>query len=158
VVGLRGEAQAVSAPATDTQGADLVRPLVWAGLVGEDREGPFLVGGQCTKCGFVTLGPRDLCPSCWTRNTMQPHPIGRTGTLYTYTVVHQLPPGYAEPFAAGYIDIEGGVRVFAHVENSSGGLRIGGPLRLALEPLRKDDKGAWLYGPRYHPIEPRNTP
>ena len=45
-------------------------------------------------------------------------PIGRRGVLYTYTVIHQLPQGYDEPFAVGYVDLDDGVRVFAHIENT----------------------------------------
>jgi uncharacterized OB-fold protein len=134
------------------QETDLVRRPIWDGLTGEDEEGPFLVGGHCSRCGFLTLGPRDLCPNCWTRNAMQPYPIGRVGTLYTYTIIHQVPAGYKEPFAAGYIDLEGGVRVFAHVENTQESLRIGGRLQLQVAPLRQDEHGAWLLGPRYRAV------
>jgi uncharacterized protein len=132
-----------------SQDTDLVRRPIWNGLTGEDGDGPFLVGGRCTRCGFLTLGPRDLCPNCWTRNATQPCPIGRVGTLYTYTVVHQIPAGYKEPFAAGYLDIEDGVRVFAHIENTPDSLRIGQRLELRVAPLCQDEHGASLYGPRF---------
>jgi uncharacterized OB-fold protein len=128
---------------------DLVQRPIWIGLTGEDGEGPFLVGGRCGHCGFLVLGSRDPCPECWTRNAMQPCPIGRSGTLYTYTIVHQVPPGYAQPYAAGYVDIEQGVRVFAHIHDDPDSLRIGERLRLTIAPLRQDEQGNWLHGPRY---------
>jgi uncharacterized protein len=143
----------VSARAVPLQQSDLVQRPIWNGLTGEDEQGSFLVGGRCTRCGFLTLGSRDLCPNCWTRNAMQPCPIGRVGTLYTYTIVHQLPTGYKEPFAAGYIDIEEDVRIFAHIENTPESLRIGARLQLQIAPLRQDEHGAWLYGPRYRAID-----
>jgi uncharacterized protein len=136
----------------DSQITDLVQRPIWDELISEDKEGPYLVGGRCRKCGFTTLGPRHLCPNCWTSNAMHPFPIGRTGTLYSYTVVHQVPTGYKEPFAAGYIDIEDSVRVFAHVENTSESLRIGERLQLQIAPLRQDERGIWLSGPRYRAI------
>ncbi len=80
---------------------------------------------------------------------MQPCPIGRSGTLYTYTIVHQVPAGYAQPYAAGYVDIEQGVRVFAHLRVDPDSLRIGERLRLTIAPLRQDEHSNWLYGPRY---------
>lgn len=128
---------------------DLATRPIWDGLMGEDARGPFLIGGKCAKCGFVTLGVRDTCPECWSRNAMTPTPIGRRGTLYTHTVIHQVPAGYAAPFAVGYVDLEGGVRVFAHLENTPETLRIGGEVCLTAAKLRQDKDGAWLVGPRY---------
>ena len=92
---------------TETAQADVARPI-WDGLLGEDAEGPFLQGGHCTACGFVTLGVRDQCPECWARNTMKLVPIGRRGQVYTCTVVHQAPKGYDAPFAVAYVDVENG--------------------------------------------------
>jgi benzoylsuccinyl-CoA thiolase BbsA subunit len=128
-------------------GAQATRPI-WDGLFGNDDQGPYLLGGRCTKCGFITLGVRDPCPSCWSRNVMVPVPIGRTGRVYTRTVIHQAPEGYATPFAVGYIDLDDGVRVFAHLANDEQSLRIDGPVRLTLAPLRQA-AGGWLLGPRY---------
>ncbi len=128
---------------------DLTSRSVWEGLLGEDAEGPYLVGGRCAPCGFVTLGVREVCPSCWARDSMTPTPIGRRGVLYTCTVIHQLPPGYAAPFAVGYVDLEDDVRVFAHLENEPESLRIGAVLELTVAPLKQGDGGVWLVGPRY---------
>lgn len=128
---------------------DLVSRPIWNGLMGADEAGPYLIGGRCSACGFTTLGLRDVCPECWAEGTMAEAPIGRRGTLYTYTIIHQLPQGYDETFAVGYIDLDGGVRVFAHVENSPASLAIGTELELTEVALRKDADGAELTGPRY---------
>ena len=136
--------QAKADPSTD-----LVERPIWAGLMGEDADGAFLIGGSCAACGFTTLSVRNICPECWARGTMRETPIGRRGTLYTYTVIHQLPHGYEEPFAVGYVDLADGVRVFAHIENTAQSLVIGADLELASMRLRKDDDGIWLSGPVY---------
>jgi uncharacterized protein len=128
-------------------------PPVWPGLCGTDDAGPFLVGGRCAKCSYTTLEVRPICPSCWAQGSMHPTPIGRRGRLYTYTVIHQLPAGYAESFAVGYVDLAEGIRVFAHIENTPEALRIGRELELTIAPLKRDDKGTNLHGPRY--AEPR---
>jgi len=124
------------------------RPIC-EGLVGEDAEGPFLLGGRCKACGFVTLGVRDTCPECWARGSMTSLPIGRRGSVYTSTVVHQVPQGYDAPFAVGYVDIEDGVRVFAHVERVQAALKPGTKVRLTVAPMRRDKDGASLVGPLY---------
>lgn len=128
---------------------DLVERPIWAGLMGEDSDGAFLIGGACAACGFTTLGVREICPECWAKGTMSETPIGRHGTLYTYTVIHQLPHGYEEPFAVGYVDLADGIRVFAHIENTARSLVIGAVLELTSMRLRKDDEGVWLSGPVY---------
>ena len=129
--------------------SDFVDRPVWNGLMGVDEEGAYLVGGACTACGFVTLGVRDICPECWAEGSMRDAPIGRSGRLYTYTIIHQLPPGYAEPFAVGYVDLADGIRVFAHIDNRPECLVIDRRLRLTSARLRRGDDGAWLSGPRY---------
>jgi uncharacterized protein len=133
---------------TETARANVARPI-WDGLLGEDAEGPFLQGGNCTACGFVTLGVRDQCPECWARNTMELLPIGRRGHVYTCTVVHQVPQGYDAPFAVAYVDVENGVRVFAHLARDPAVLKAGAKVRLTTAPLRRDKDGVALVGPLY---------
>ena len=129
---------------------NMVEQPIWTGLMDTDSQGAYLIGGKCSACGFETLGQRDICPECWARGTMDETPIGRQGTLYTYTVIHQLPQGYDEPFAVGYVDLDDGIRVFAHIDNTPESLTIGARLDLTSAPLRHDDAGAVLTGPRYH--------
>ena len=121
----------------------------WPGLVGEDAEGPFIRGGCCTACGFVALSAHAICPRCWTKDSMGQQPIGRTGRLYSSTVIHALPPGFEQPYAVGYVDVEQGVRVFAHLEGGPAQPAIGEEVELTLVPLKQDASGTWLSGPRY---------
>lgn len=141
----------VADAATARGGTNEARPIR-DGLFGEDADGAFLVGGRCGACGFVTLGARPICPHCLAEGAMGEEPIGRTGTLYTATVIHQAPAGFAAPFAVGYVDVEEGVRVFAHVETAPRPA-IGGRVKLALAPLRTDADGGALVGPLYRAME-----
>ncbi len=88
-----------SPPAEDI--GNLVDRPIWAGLMGSDADGPYLIGGKCSACGFTTLGVRDTCPECWARGGMMETPNGREGTLYTITDMQQLPRGYGAPLAVG---------------------------------------------------------
>jgi uncharacterized OB-fold protein len=118
----------------------------WEGLLGRDEHGPYLVGARCASCRALSLGLRDLCPNCWRRNTLQPVSIGRMGRVYTCTTVHHAPGGIETPFAVGYVDIEEGIRVFAHL---SEGVGIGAEVALTAARVRHAPDGAWLTGPRY---------
>jgi uncharacterized OB-fold protein len=46
-----------------------------------------------------------------------------TGTVYSYSVIHPNPQSGAQPFALGYVDLPGPVRIFGRVEGDT--LRIG---------------------------------
>lgn len=131
----------------DLNKRNAARPI-WEGLLGEDAEGPYLLGGSCGACGFVTLGVRDTCPDCWARGRMTMVPIGRKGMVYTCTVIHQVPQGFDAPFAVGYVDVENGVRVFAHLAQKPDP-KPGAPVKLTASPLRRDKDGAALLGPLY---------
>jgi uncharacterized OB-fold protein len=76
-------------------------------------------------------------------------PIGRTGRLYSSTVIHAAPPGFEAPYAVGYVDIEHGLRVFAHLETGVAAPAIGDEVELTVAPLRRDAAGGWLSGPQY---------
>ena len=130
--------------------SDFVDRPIWDGLMGVDDEGAYLVGGACAP---PVDSSRSACVtsarSAGPKETMREAPIGRSGRLYTYTIIHQLPPGYVEPFAVGYVDLADGIRVFAHIENRPECLVVGRRLRLTSARLRRGDDGAWLSGPRY---------
>lgn len=128
-------------------------PEIWSGLFGRDAKGPYLVGGACSACGSVTLQVRRICPECWREQTMGEKPIGRRGTLYTYTVLHQVPPGFQAPLLVGYVDLDDGVRVFAHLAIPASQLRPGMPVQLHVAPVKKGEKQEDLYGPVYGPAE-----
>ena len=80
---------------------------------------------------------------------MNEEPIGRRGTLYACTVIHQAPEGFEAPFVVGYVDIGEGVRVFAHIENAMESHVLDGPVELTVAPLKAGADGAALLGPRY---------
>ena len=77
---------------------------------------------------------------------LQPVSIGRTGRVYTCTTAHHAPEGIEAPFAVGYVDIEEGVRVFAHLTE---GVAIGAEVALTAARVRRAPDGGWLTGPRY---------
>lgn len=124
---------------------------LWEGLAGKDEAGPYLQGGRCSACGTVTLLERHICPHCWSAAALQPARIGRSGRLYTRTVVHQAPEGFDVPYVAGLVDLDEGPRVFAHLEAGAASPAIGDRVALVLAPLRHAD-GSALVGPRYRKV------
>ncbi len=105
------------------------------GLFTSEQE-PRLIGGRNRATGRIVFP----CPE---GSDYQPHPLGRQGTLWSYTIQRYRPksPPYAgpeafEPWAVAYVELPGETIVEARLANVVfDEIRIGMPLELALVPL-----------------------
>jgi len=75
---------------------------------------PALLGGRCSACGTTRFPWRDICPACQSREVAEV-PLPVTGTIYTFTIVRNKPPGYLGevPYAFGFVDLDIGLRVIS---------------------------------------------
>ena len=89
-------------------------PLVLAGLFSTDP--PALLGGRCEQCGAIRFPHRNGCAVCQATN-LALVPLSTSGTVYTFTVVRNKPPGYLGnvPYAFGFVDLPEGLRVIATI-------------------------------------------
>lgn len=46
-------------------------------------------------------------------------PVTGTGTVYSYTVIHPSPKSGLTPYALGYVDFPGPVRIFGRLQGTS---------------------------------------
>lgn len=146
-----------------TEAAGIVNQLTearpaWPGLWDTDESGPYLVGARCRRCGHVALGPREMCPKCFAGDALEEARIGRTGTLYSATVIHQGPSGFTAPYRVGYVDIEHGLRIFAHAAGGSGAPQIGDEVELTIAPVRRSESNGDLTGPLYRAVGAKEGP
>lgn len=105
---------------------------------------PVLVGSRCPACATTTFPRQQGCPSC-AGEAMDDVDLPPSGTLWTLTVqrfcpkepfLAPEPPAEFEPFAIGYVDLGGVVRVEARlVGRDVGAWAIGDPVTLRVEPL-----------------------
>jgi uncharacterized OB-fold protein len=97
---------------------------------------PALLGSTCQACGTTTFPARDFCPACLQEG---PHPVRRlasTGSVFSYTVVHQAPPGRRTPYVLALIDLEeDAVRVLGQVDVPVDEVRIGMRVELTLQEV-----------------------
>ena len=113
------------------------------GLIAGTADEPELIGSRCRRCGTVTFPRQASCPRC-TSEDVEEHRLQRSGTLWTWTIQCFPPksPPYAvepgddfEPYAVGYVELSGEVRVEARLtEADPDRLRIGMPMELTLIP------------------------
>jgi uncharacterized OB-fold protein len=122
---------------------------------------PQLIGGHCIACGQWHFPAQDNCPHC-AATTVQPRPLSRRGTLWTWTIQTFAPPvppytgpvGEAfEPFGVGYVELPEGLCVQARLTLADGAaLRIGMPMQLTLLPMGRDAQGRTRVGPAFAPL------
>lgn len=108
-----------------------------------DGEGPRLLAARCQECHGHQFPAAATCPYCGGRcDTL---PVGPDGELRLLTVVHKAPPGYRGPVPYGFGVVrlrEVPLEVISRVCGPSlESIAPGTPLRLAIEPLYRDEDG-----------------
>lgn len=120
--------------------------------LGADGEGR-LLGSRCPSCGAWFFPRRQVCSRCLAE-PLETAPLSPRGTVYTYTVIHQAPPGFEVPYVLVYVDLPEGVRVLGQLAGvAPESVRIGLEVELALEPFGEDEEGREVIGYRFHPVE-----
>jgi uncharacterized protein len=123
-------------------GARDIAPIA-PGLIAGSAAAPVLIGSECRRCGTVTFPRQGACPRC-TSTDVGERRLARHGTLWTWTVQRFRPksPPYAGdeaeefvPYAVGYVELPGEVRVEARLmESDPARLQIGMEMELTLIP------------------------
>jgi uncharacterized protein len=96
-----------------------------------------LVAGVCADCGNVTFPFRARCPACGS-SAVSETLLPERGTLWTWTTQGfepksppYVPNGEFAPFAVGYVEFPGFLRVEGRLtESDPERLRIGMPMRV----------------------------
>ncbi len=103
-----------------------------------------LLGSRCRACGEVLFPRRAVCARCLALD-LEDVLLGPRGTLYTWTYVHVPLFGSLRAEAGGYgvgqVDLPEGPRVQAVLSGGPDDFRIGMPMALELETLRKNGEG-----------------
>jgi uncharacterized OB-fold protein len=88
---------------------------------------------RCADCQRPQWYPRGFCVACGSEDVALV-PVGGSGRLYTYSIVHRPPSGEFLPFVPyvyALVDLAEGVRVTSWITDCEhNALRIGMPLRL----------------------------
>jgi uncharacterized OB-fold protein len=109
------------------------------------------VAGRCGGCAAVTFPLRERCPSCG--GSVERILLPPRGTLWTWTSqgFEPKPPyvpeaGEFEPFALGYVEFAGYLRVEGRLtEAEPERLRIGMPMEVV--ELRLGDRVTYAFAP-----------
>ena len=70
-------------------------------------------GGRCRSCETVQFPPAATCVSCAARDTLEPHRLQDSGTVYAHTTDHLIGGGYdQEGVARCVLELDGGGRFY----------------------------------------------
>lgn len=118
-----------------------------------EGETPSLLGSRCARCGQGFFPRRNRCPICRDPGTMEEIPLSRRGTLYSYTIVRQAPPGFRAPYATALVDLPEGVRLFAQLTTTDPReIQMDGPVELTFGPIAVDKEGNEVIAYKFSPV------
>jgi uncharacterized OB-fold protein len=92
---------------------------------------------QCNTCSRHVFYPRSLCPHCFSDQLSWVTALG-TGTIYSYTVVHQAYGAFADdvPFVIALITLTEGVRMMTRlVDAPRDKVKIDVPVHITFAPI-----------------------
>jgi uncharacterized protein len=115
---------------------------------------PALHGGRCAACAAVTFPLAPGCPRCG-EDRMEPLELPTRGTLYTWTTQEFLPkppylgpetPQTFEPWAVGYVELAGQLRVEGRLYDvDPKELSFGMEFDVVVRPFRITEDGTEIY-------------
>lgn len=86
-----------------------------------------LTARKCSSCGHVSWPGGDYCPAgCGA--TTAPATLANAGSVYVSTVIDVPHESFGASYRVGYVDLDGGPRVFGHFDSPAAaeiGTRVG---------------------------------
>lgn len=95
---------------------------------------------RCKACGAWRMPSRPRCPDCWSTETEWARASGR-GTLYSFGIMHQKFPGFADdvPYNYAVVELEEGPRIVSNIVGvSNEELRVDMPLVAYFDDVADD--------------------
>ncbi len=118
-----------------------------------DRQADTLPACRCAQCGQVYFPRRDLCPVCGDGPAMLDAVVEGPGTLYASSVIHIAPKNFTVPYAVGYVDFPGNVRVLGQIAWTPGTqLRPGMAMTIGHGPIARERDGSVRESFVFHPV------
>ncbi len=96
-----------------------------------------LYGSRCEACGLVQYPQARVCVGCQARDRMADAKLGKTGTVFTFTI-DNLAPVVEHPMPMVVVDLDGGGRVYLQgTDCAEGDIAVGARVRLTFRRLHE---------------------
>ena len=115
-----------------------------------------LMGTRCAVCGEKFFPPRTglICPSCHARE-MEPYECAHSGEIVAVALDNMGFPahGYGDllPRVMVMVRLDDGVHLMSDLVDlgDPSEALVGARVQMVLRKHRREDTGAWVYGPRF---------
>jgi len=109
-----------------------------------------LVGSRCPNCSTIFFPPKELCKRCRrvSIDQMSPAKLSGTGTIITYTTVHEVPTDFEKqvPYHLAMIELDEGPRILGQVVDcGNGDLGIGKRVHSVFRRISEDGKSGTIH-------------
>ena len=114
---------------------------------------PHLVAQECKECGALYYDRRNACAHCG-KQSFGTRDLATTGTLRSFSIIHQAAPGVPVPYVSSVIDLDGGGSVKANLlgtEPDPDHVKLGMKVRLTTFVAGTDDDGTEAVGFAFEP-------
>jgi uncharacterized OB-fold protein len=115
-------------------------PNMWTKAYWDGAREHKLLITRCAKCGRYTHPPLQACPQCGSEE-MRPAPVSGKGTIYSYSIMHQVGnPGFEKelPYAVVIVELaeQKGLYTVSNLRDCPiGQIRIGMPVEVLFEDV-----------------------
>jgi uncharacterized OB-fold protein len=109
-----------------------------------------LQGGRCFACKALMFPARSGCPECGAHE-VEPMALTDHGRVWTFTILHIRPPGYAGPcpYVLGVVELDDGLRITSIVTaDAVEDVRIGDRVSFELIDVGTADTPRWTFAHR----------
>lgn len=140
------DAQGDAAPPTEA-------PVVVEGIfLSHDDGSRSLAGTRCRHCGTTAFPPRRSCLACQGRD-VEAADLGTRGSVFSFARADMAMPGYEPGHLFGMVELHSGPRIYAHFQDADyDTLAIGEDVELVAGPIRVDEDGNPVLGPKFRPV------
>ena len=107
------------------------------------KQGKFLIK-KCNSCNEVHWYPRNLCPFCFSDDTVWQESPGE-GVIYTYSIMHRNTP---VPYAIGYVTLDEGPAVLTNfIDYDADTLKIGARVKVKWTSTGEGNPPVFTFAP-----------
>jgi uncharacterized OB-fold protein len=115
-----------------------------------------LIGTHCSSCDEYYFPPRNICPNCRRGAQIGEHKFKGTGTVVTFTTIHNATEDFEmqTPYNLAIIELDEGSRLTGQVVCPPEEVKIGMRVRPVFRILGKEgERGIIYYGTKFVPAE-----
>jgi hypothetical protein len=115
-----------------------------------------LLGVKCENSKRIFYPTKEICPSCWKRDSLKPFTLSPVGKIVSWSLIHAAPDGFEQliPYPIALVRLEDGPTIMTQITDYDlRDLRIGKKVEAVFRKLLDPDRDSVIrYGIKFRPI------